>query len=242
MKNLTFGKMMGLFAGFIVLMIVVGLVVAKMSQKGVSQQVQSKVYHHNKPQQVADAASKAQAASQAPASAPQQAAFQPIAIDTPAAGPAGLSTTQAPQPAPIAPIQQMPVQTAPQMASVDVSQHLANIDTSVSGLDSRVSALESGRGVTSATGAGRKVATHHKAKNATRAPAALQTTASVKPAEDLSGYKTMAVVSHRAWIKAPDGTEDSVVQGDALPRAKVKSVNVDTGVVITTTDQRITPN
>ena len=57
----------------------------------------------------------------------------------------------------------------------------------------------------------------------------------------LDGYKTMAIVSDRAWVRMPDGTEDSATTGDALPRPRVRSVTQDTGVVITSTDERIDP-
>lgn len=50
-----------------------------------------------------------------------------------------------------------------------------------------------------------------------------------------AGYKTLAIVSSRAWIKAGEG-EDSVVAGDPLPPIKrqpyVKSIDADTGIFI----------
>jgi hypothetical protein len=99
-------------------------------------------------------------------------------------------------------------------------------------LDARVAALEGKR----AGGTG-----VHKPT-----PRRVITESKTKPTEpkvitELKGYKSMAVVSNRAWIATPDGNEASVIAGDAIPNARVRSINADSGVVITTTDQRIEP-
>ena len=243
-KNMSFGKMLGLFAGFLVLMIVVGVVIVKMNQKGASapgKQVTTKTYKQRDAQAAATASAPTDAATLQPGTAPtgeQQAALQPGAaamgqgaaqgVGVAAVGTAGNQMMGLPTPQQAAVVTNVPV---------DLGQRLTNIDGSLSNLDARVSALEGKRAGTSNTA--RKPSTHRTTQAAAKKPAPVED--KEKSLSELPGYKSMAVVSNRAWVAAPDGNEDSVTKGELVPRVRVRSMNVDTGVVVTTSDQRIDP-
>jgi len=233
LKNMSFGKMLGLFAGFLVLMIVVAVVIVKMNQKDANmpgKQVITKTYKQRDEQAGAAASTGSEPAIQQSAQAgtgDQQAKLQP-APQTTAAG-NQMMGLPVPQQA------GMPPAATTTNAPVDLGQRLANIDHSLSSLDARVTALEGKGAGTNSTA--RKSGTHRT----THAKKKKLAEDKEKPLTDMPGYKSMAVVNNRAWVTAPDGNEDSVTKGELLPRARVRSMNIETGVVVTTTDQRIDP-
>lgn len=222
MKNMSFGKMVGIFAGFLILIVIVAVVILKMNQKNApSKQLTTKTYKHRDEQQDgAEAPTSAQAAPPIASPATTQGA-------TPSTNQMlGLTPPQQPQ-------------VAATNTPVDVGQRLANIDASLSSLDARVSALEGNKRATdTAKAPGRKSNSQRTAHVAIKKPASED---KEKSLSEMPGYKSMAVVSNRAWVSAPDGTEDSVTKGEPIPRARVRSMNTENGVVITTTDQRIEP-
>lgn len=252
-KNMSFGKMLGLFAGFLVLMIVVAVVIVKMNQKSANtpgKQVVTKTYKQRDQQAGAAAPAASEPVALQPGAAgtgEQQAAFQPVpqngaAVTGQAVAGQGVAVAQGVGSAATAAAgNQMMGLPAPQQAAavtnvpVDLGQRLTNIDNSLSSLDARVTALEGKRAGTSSTA--RKPSTHRTTQAAAKKPAEDKE----KSLSDMPGYKSMAVVSNRAWVAAPDGNEDSVTKGELVPRARVRSMNVETGVVVTTTDQRIDP-
>ncbi len=247
-KNMSFGKMMGLFAGFLVLMIVVAVVIVKMNQKSANtpgKQVVTKTYKQRDQQAGAAAPAASEPVALQPGAAgtgEQQAAFQPVPQNGAAVAGQGVAVAQGVGSAATAAAgNQMMGLPAPQQAAavtnvpVDLGQRLTNIDNSLSSLDARVTALEGKRAGTSSTA--RKTSTPRTTQAAAKKPAEDKE----KSLSDMPGYKSMAVVSNRAWVAAPDGNEDSVTKGELLPRARVRSMNVETGVVVTTTDQRIDP-
>lgn len=252
MKNMSFGKMLGLFAGFLVLMIVVAVVIVKMNQKSANtpgKQVVTKTYKQRDQQAGAAAPAASEPVALQPGAAgtgEQQAAFQPVpqngaAVTGQAVAGQGVAMAQGVGTAATAAAgnQMMGLPTPQQGAvtnvPVDLGQRLTNIDNSLSSLDARVTALEGKRAGTSSTA--RKASTHRTTQAAAKKPAEDKE----KSLSDMPGYKSMAVVSNRAWVAAPDGNEDSVTKGELVPRARVRSMNVETGVVVTTTDQRIDP-
>lgn len=253
-KNMSFGKMLGLFAGFLVLMIVVAVVIVKMNQKGANtpgKQVVTKTYKQRDQQAGATAPTASEpvaAQSGAAGTGEQQATFQPVpqngaAVTGQAVAGQGVAMAQGVGSAATAAAgNQMMGLPAPQQGAVtnvpvDLGQRLTNIDNSLTNLDARVTALEGKRAGTSTTA--RKPSTHRTTQAAAKKPAPVED--KEKSLSDMPGYKSMAVVSNRAWVAAPDGNEDSVTKGELLPRARVRSMNVETGVVVTTTDQRIDP-
>ncbi|WP_298601388.1 hypothetical protein [uncultured Zoogloea sp.] len=240
--------MMGLFAGFLVLMIVVAVVIVKMNQKSANtpgKQVVTKTYKQRDQQAGAAAPAASEPVALQPGAAgtgEQQAAFQPVPQNGAAVAGQGVAVAQGVGSAATAAAgNQMMGLPAPQQAAavtnvpVDLGQRLTNIDNSLSSLDARVTALEGKRAGTSSTA--RKTSTPRTTQAAAKKPAEDKE----KSLSDMPGYKSMAVVSNRAWVAAPDGNEDSVTKGELLPRARVRSMNVETGVVVTTTDQRIDP-
>ena len=248
-KNMSFGKMLGLFAGFLVLMIVVAVVIVKMNQKGANtpgKQVVTKTYKQRDQQAGATAPTASEPVAAQPGMGEQQATFQPTpqtgaAVTSQAVAGQGVAMAQGVGSAATAAAgNQMMGLPAPQQGAVtnvpvDLGQRLTNIDNSLSNLDARVTALEGKRAGTSTTA--RKPTTHRTTQAAAKKPAEDKE----KSLSDMPGYKSMAVVSNRAWVAAPDGNEDSVTKGELLPRARVRSMNVETGIVVTTTDQRIDP-
>lgn len=251
-KNMSFGKMLGLFAGFLVLMIVVAVVIVKMNQKGANtpgKQVVTKTYKQRDQQAGATAPTASEPVALQPGAAgtgEQQATFQPVpqngaAVTGQAVAGQGVAMAQGVGSAATAAAgnQMMGLPTPQQGAvtnvPVDPGQRLTNIDNSLTNLDARVTALEGKRAGTNITT--RKASTHRTTQAAAKKPVEDKE----KSLSDMPGYKSMAVVSNRAWVAAPDGNEDSVTKGELLPRARVRSMNVETGVVVTTTDQRIDP-
>ncbi len=231
MKNMSFGKMLGLFGGFLLLMIVCAFVIIKMSASGGAKQEAVTTKRYNAPAQ-------AGAPRQQGAVTTTQAGYAPISgatgsVVSPA--PAQLAVGQG---APAADVRTVVIPATPgAINDVNQNQNIANVSAAVINLDARVALLESNR-----AGVERTVATQAapvKRARRTRPAVKVVVVREAPPLTEMRGYKAMAVVGGRAWVSAPDGYEDSVVVGEAIPRARVRSMSKDTGMVITTNDQRI---
>jgi TolA-binding protein len=221
-KNMSFGKMVAVFAGFFVLMIVGAFVYIKANQqpKNISsRQVATKVQkHRDEPLAAAAAASQPAVVLGAEQGASQAALpAQPVLQQQ-----LGLLTGTVNE------INQRVISVQAVQTSLD--QRVRDAEQLFSQLDARVSDMEA------------------KAEAKAKALRAAQSAAKKKPAEDkekslpeMPEHKAMAVVNNRAWIVVPDGKEESVTKGEVIPRARVRSMNPETGVVITSSDQRIDP-
>lgn len=237
MKNMSFGKMMGLFGGFLLLMIVCAFVIIKFTAGGASQGPQVTTKRYNPPAQ--------------PAVAPSQSGQTSVAAVVPAgsaiAVPAGSTATMVNGPAvaghalSTTGAHQVVIPATPgAINDVNQNHNIANVSAAVINLDARVAALEAGRARIDTTTKGphplplRRV---RKSKPAVKVVVVREVT----PLTQMRGYKAMAVVGGRAWVSAPDGSEESVLVGEAIPHTRVRAVSKDTGMVITTNDQRIDP-
>lgn len=220
MKNMSFAKMMAIFGGFVLLLIVCAVMIIKMNNTApAAPQVTIKKY--KAPAQADNASGSAQQpqarpyGASAPAATAEQPVIAPMAVNNPMVAPTG------PMPAELA----------------QVKPKLNSLDASVSELNIRVSALEN-RQLAAATA----VATAPRAAHAIpvrRKAAPLTERTQIVPTTPMPGYKSLAVIGNRAWVRGADGTEDSVAAGDVVPRARVRTMDNETGVVITTTDERI---
>jgi hypothetical protein len=209
MKNMSFGKMVGIFAGFLVLMVIVAVVIIKMNQKSGNSAPQVVTKTHAKREQPVEAKNTAQPT--VPTVAEQ--AMQPATAVT--------------------------VITAPAVAvPADLVQRLSNTDITLSNLEARIAALESLRSTPTAAGV-QKAPRRRAAMVVSAAPTS---EIQEKLPTTLTGYKSLAVVNNRAWVAAPDGFEGSAIKGDALPNVRIRSMSVESGVVVTTNDNRIEPH
>jgi hypothetical protein len=223
MKNLSFPKLLGIFGGFLLIILVIAAIAVSAGRHGGAQPLTTKVYHHDP----ATAAPTPEAVP--PAVAPIGPPSRPTSPMV-AAARTEVADELTPATASIAPPSVPAASCAPE---ADVTPRLSTLDGRLDALTVRVGALEAAE--TAALQRSRTT----RAAPLRNAPSAR----SVRPKAltTLDGYKTMAIVSDRAWVRMPDGTEDSATTGDALPRPRVRSVTQDTGVVITSTDERIDP-
>lgn len=244
MKNLSFGKILAIFGGFMVVCLIGAIVAVKMSSKGTSAApVITKRYSPEE-----SAQPPAQVPQQAPAA--PQAALHPSVAAAASAGPVAASQPSA------APQQAMPTTTvsaastqaaasaSPMSTSTgDLGQQLASIDSKLVQFNARLSALEAGKGTVGASAAAVRTHSHRVAPVRTKRVEvkAEEIVEMPKPIKDATGYKSMAVVGNRAWVAGMDGNEESVTAGEAIPspRPRVRSVDPNTGVVIMTSDERI---
>ena len=227
MKNMSFGKMMAIFGGFVVLLIIITVVIIKMTAgRPPAAQVTMKKYQPT-PQVETPAHQPEQVAEVAPLAAgqPLQAARQQPAADM------GIDqTTGTAQP---------DTKTAP-VVLADVKPHLSSLDASINELQTRVTALENRpRSETSATTNAPPTRRPNQKPRPASTKVVVVREVPVTPITPLLGYKSMAVIGNRAWVATPDGQEDSASPGEPLPNLRVRSLNKETGVVITTSDQRI---
>lgn len=271
MKNMSFGKMLGLFAGFLVVMAIAAVVIVKMNSKGGNnaKPVMTKTYQKPPAAEVpaADPAAQPAAQAQDPAAVAQagqgqggtndQAVFQPMgntgsnqAQTVQNTSTTGSSQVQAPLVAGQGLAQGVAQGAAGNLAA---ARQVAPQPVAVpSDIDARVAALESKLESKCAPASSAHGSGGHKSGSQQHATSTASKAKPKKPVEEtasadttqLPGYKSMAVVSNRAWIAAPDGNEDSLVKGEQIPapRPRIRSMNVDSGIVITTSDQRIEPN
>lgn len=224
MKNLSLPKLLGLFGGFLAIVLVIAVIVVSAGRQGGAQPLTTKVYHHDE-----------LTAAPTPDSVPTLAATgnpsRPTSVTAaPAAGRSALSDEvmratagTAPPPAPAS-------SCAP---ALDPMPRLSALDGRLEGLTARVGALEASAAVTTALQRAREA-------GAVRSPTVARPVRA-KALTTMPGYKAMAVVGERAWVRMSDGTEDSATTGDALPRPRVQSVSHDMGIIITSTDERIDP-
>ena len=137
--------------------------------------------------------------------------------------------------------------SAPRLAAVDAApaasaaaandQHLNRLDGEVSDHETRIAALEAQRtppARNSRTGAARH--TQSRDGHLLSRDAAQELLHPTQPTKVATDYHTLAIVGERAWVSAHDGTTESVVVGDELPRARVKAVQAASGAVITSSD------
>lgn len=227
MKNMSFGKMMALFGGFVLLLIVCAVVIIKLTAKApVAAQVTTKKYT---PPARTDHPVAEQSALQVPGES-TPGARNSGSVPLPA--PAGANASQAVGvPAP------QPVNTTPVIVA-DVKPHLNSLDASVNQLEARVLALENRQRAIAAAPASARPARVHRVP-AKAKPVLVQERVAAKPLTPMPGYKSMAVIGNRAWLATPDGHEESVSAGDPVPRPRVRSLDKETGVVVTTSDERI---
>lgn len=221
MKNMSFGKMMAVFGGFVLLLIVCAVVIIKMSAKAPdAPEITTKKY-----------TAPPRAARDEPRDARQTGS-----ANGPIANASGTTTT------PALPANQMlgmptamPAGAQP-VVLTDVKPHLSSLDASVDQLNVRVSALENRQ--LAAMAPQPRAAAPRQAVPRSKS-VVVQSKPVVVPTTPLPGYKSMAVVGNRAWVSMPNGAEDSVSAGDPVPRARVRALDRETGVVITTADQHI---
>jgi hypothetical protein len=219
MKNLSLPKLLGFFGGFLLLLLVITVVAARAHQRGVASGPRiTKVYapHELPPAPVA------------PAPPPTSSA---VTQSTPTSGvSAARADTEAAAPTEIPPAPKPFAAQDPMMA------HLAALDSALEETNSRLATLESTLVHPAPTprprAAARQVPSIAREATPVRSDPVLAVAA---------GYKTLAVVGHRAWFQGPDGGEDSASAGDPLPVPRVRLVRPETGVVITSGDQTVLP-
>lgn len=220
-KNMSLGKMLGIFAGFLVVVLVGTVIAMKTTAKSQAQTFGHRVARNERPAQPSQTPA-AEATSAQPAFIVDRSAntSAPVAPSAPLATSAFASTGAS-------------ASTTPASSAEAVTKHLGDLDGQVSNLDTRVSAIEARL----APKAKQASTTGHAGRSGRRAQQEPKEV--ILAPTPLPGYKTMAIVNDRAWVAAPNGVEDNVVKGDELPRARVKTLVRDAGVVITTTDQVI---
>lgn len=226
MKNLSFGKMLAMFGGFILLLIVCAVVIIKLTAKApAAPQVTTKKY-------TPPARTDNRVAEQTDLQIPDGNGPARQALSDPQAPVAGTNRTQK-QGTPAA----LPANPTPVIVA-DVKPHLNSLDASVTELEARVVALENRQhAIVTPQAAARPAAVRRTA--AKSKPVPVREVVPAKPLTPLPGYKSMAVIGNRAWLATPDGQEDSVSAGDPIPRPRVRSLDKETGVVVTTSDERI---
>lgn len=212
MKNLSLPKLLGLFGGFLAGVLVVAAIVVRGGHGGV-RPVTTKVYHHERPVASRPDLVPPTAAAMGDPYGPSS---QRPAPAVPRSAPTDEGTRVV---ADISPPSLPP--TASCAPATDPMPQVNALDGRLAALTARVGALE-----------------------ASAAEAAVRSRSIARPVRpktqaSMDGYKTMAVVGDRAWVRMPDGTEESATKGDALPRPRVRSVSHDTGIIITSTDERI---
>lgn len=228
-KNMSFGKLLGIFAGFLVVILLGAVVAIKLSASKSTPAAVTKTYAPAAPQAApSQAASTQQTPGQTDAPVPQAALRM---LDTASSGGAPVATEPA-----------FGTQvTYDKPAQPDMSQQLAAIDRQLTSIQTRLAALESKPASGSAVS--RKTATQAapaRRPQVSRAPAPLKSGAAETPSyrAKASEVSAMAVVGNRAWVQGPNGLEESVTKGDLMPvhRPRVRSVDAATGVVILSSD------
>ncbi|MEM8515162.1 hypothetical protein RCH14_004522 [Massilia sp. MP_M2] len=229
MKNMSFGKLLGIFGGFLVVILIGAVVFMKMSQTKAGPSIVTKTYAPAQAQTVPnDPAVLGQQAIQAPT----QAALSPQQTITPAAE--SNPTAQA--------TQGLGTQAVyPEASQQDMPRRLASIDSQLASIQSRLAAVEAKResaqtspssGHTKPPRAARRVS--HAQSSSKAAEASKRTSEPRRLSPQPQEVKALAVVGNRAWVRGADGAEDSVTAGDPLPiaRPRVHSVDAANGVVI----------
>lgn len=220
MRNMSFGKMLGLFAGFLLIVAIGAAVFIKMNQKGVSKTlVTTKKY--NQREDVASASASAVSFATKEATTASETASQPAS---------SVANNYADKNQPFANLSAI--------NNPGTAQGATSIESRVANLDARVIALENKLLESKVAGTKTSVNRIQNRRTSNERNNA-ETRVGVKKVTTLQGYKAMAVVGGRAWVAAPGGNEDSLIKGDELPQIRVHSTNVTTGVVMTTSDQRI---
>ncbi len=221
MQNMTMKKLLFVFGGFMLAIIVITAVIAALTAKKSTapHAVQRHAQQHG---------------SAEPASAPVlDASFGTV------------SPSPAPAYAPATAPRVVPIQAPAAASAASASdQSLAKVDTELSDHEARITALESQR---AASGKPAHASTSRPTSARVRDSRLLSREAEQEllhptpPNRVASDYHTLAVVGDRAWVSAKDGATESVVVGDELPRPRVKAIRADTGAVLTSSDTTVPP-
>ena len=264
---MSFGKMMALFGGFIAVVVVLAVAVLMMMNNGQKPApVVTKKYNQPQPQQriaPKQAPESAVGAVISPDVHNEQAALQQAALRAQGGQVApdikAATAPTAPTPSPVAsgpvltsepqPAKTSQSATQQAAATADTAARLAMMESKLNQIVARLDAYESKpqkKVAQAAKGGGREKAagtarTARVAAQTQPAQAQIVDSPAAKQPRELAGYKSMAVVGNRAWIQLPDGAEQSVATGDAVPapRPRIRAVDSANGVVITSSDERI---
>lgn len=249
-KSMSFGKLLAIFGGFFVLMLVGTVLVMKGANKS-APSVVTKTYapaenqaaptpapapeQHNP--QIAEAM-KAQEAAQAQAQAQSQAALQ-----------RPQSAPQSPDVSPAASAAASPANAAPAVVTLaassqqDIAQRLVSIDSQLASIQTRLATVEGKRQAGSGAANGSPVVSRAKPVRRVQtsykpSKPSIQPGEEMRPASKSSEVKALAVVGNRAWVRGADGLEESITTGDTMPvpRPRVRSMDASTGVVIMSSD------
>jgi hypothetical protein len=231
MKNMSFGKLMGIFGAFFLVILIGAVLAMKMSAKKGAASVVTKTYAPAETQSAPAAPAPEQPATQAPA----QAALQ--------GSPAAAAGATLPVPAQAAPLGTQALYDSP--APQDMGQRLASIDSQLASIQSRLAAVEGKRSASGNANTGTPSSASLPTRPAKRVRRAQPSKAvdfaqvnEPRGAAKSSEVKALAVVGNRAWVRGSDGLEESVTTGDAMPmpRPRVRSVDASNGVVIMSSD------
>lgn len=252
MKNWSFNKILMVFVAFMVLVFIGCLVVAKsMQKKNHTQVVMAQAPENQTPEnQPSPTQVKATLHSQSDNPAVLQPQFSLSAKDEASInasdngaqkpGAAQNQTAAAPSTAsPVASDQSPFVLT--QAQAKQIADHAVKTNDALEKLEQRVQELEkklseSERSKLTAASSPKKTSTKaHLKSNAAKDES---DDAGEKNATVVNNYRTMAIVSGRAWTQSSSGVDESVARGDAFHGAKVDALNQDSGVVITSSERR----
>jgi hypothetical protein len=216
MQNMSMKKLLLMFGGFMLAIVLVTAVIASQTMK------KSTAPHAVQRHAQAEFAQDARASS-------------PVSIDP------SFGTINPTPPMAVAPA------STPRLAAIEPAQaasappaneqHFRQLDGEISDHESRITALEAQRAApvkTARAGAGQRPRSHEG--HLLSVDATQELLRQARPTKVATDYHTLAVVGERAWVSAQDGTTESVVVGDELPRVRIKAVQAASGAVITSSD------
>ena len=224
MQNMSMKKLLFIFGGFLLAIVLVTVVIASVAAK--KNTGPHAVEHH--PQR---AVARAETAS------------MPVVTDTSfgTVNPTPNALSGVPAVAPTVVRFNAPDAAINAAAAASATAANAKVDDELADHETRISALEAQRANARPNGTARP---HHTSPSqrdqhllSREAQEALMHPP--QPNRVATDYRTLAVVGDRAWVAAPDGTTESVVVGDELPRPRVKAIRADTGAVITSSDTTV---
>jgi hypothetical protein len=223
MKNMSMGKLLAIFGGFF-LVIIIGAIVAVKIANNKKNSPDTVVKHKTAAVEVATP-------TPLPASTPE--VMHPTSASAPAEFIASGSAIQ-----PLPTFQAQTNTTTQQgqnngsggVTAEIASQRAATLESSISNHEERIAALEA-RTKSSTT---KSVRSYKRPSSSKASEIAINLT----PRTD---YKVNAVVGKRAFLTLPDGSNDSALVGEALPSpVRIKTVDRNDAAVITTSHERIT--
>jgi hypothetical protein len=231
MQNLSTGKLIAIFVGFLLAVGGAAVFIMKSTaQSGENTTVTVTKKHHRVEQARADVEAPAAQAQASSASIPTTDQMMGLAPTVAAATPQDAASNAAPQ----ATQAQAPASNAIAMQSPSGAAVASNATASPVAASNSAGCRNKAVTQTQAPRVKR-----HKSNAVAKKPATK--TEAERELVRMDGYKTMAVVGHRAWIVDPDGTPDNVANGEEVHAKpmRVRSVDKESSVVITTTDQYI---